>query len=103
LNVGSIIGRILPGYLADILGPINMVRLSALAVQLAHRTQVIVALALSLIFIAAIWIPSSAEGALIVCALLYGFSSGSWVSICPACVPRIAGGIQNLGVRDYPQ
>lgn len=79
-NAGSVVGRILPGYLADIIGPLNVRLIGLLHLSLLTLAQmVIMATALSVLWIAALWIPANSTGVLIACALLYGYSSGSWV------------------------
>lgn len=76
LNAVSILGRILPGLVADRIGPMNTWMLANV---------------LSLVFVLAAWVPASNTAGVIVTACLYGFSSGAWVSVLPACVPKVAG------------
>jgi len=76
LNAASLPGRIIPGLLADRFGPIN---------------TWLFANAASTIFIFAAWVPSNNQAGLVATAILYGISSGAWVSVLPACIPRVAG------------
>lgn len=84
LNAVSVIGRVLPGYLADRLGRYNMV---------------ILVTALSTIFVLGLWLPGNSPAPTIVFAALYGFSSGAFVSLGPAVVAQICE-IREIGVRN---
>lgn len=75
LNAGSALGRALPGWWGDRVGPFNvnlaMVALSALACL-------------------AVWLPAGpTTPGLVLFALLFGFASGSNVSITPVCIGRL--------------
>ncbi|KAI9369952.1 major facilitator superfamily domain-containing protein [Aspergillus egyptiacus] len=83
LNAGSIIGRILPSYIADHLGRFNIM---------------ITITILSLILVLALWLPSRTNATAIAFAALYGFSSGAAVSLAPALVAQISD-IRQIGVR----
>ncbi|MCJ1246965.1 hypothetical protein MMC30_004176 [Trapelia coarctata] len=85
LNVGSIFGRWLPGYVADRLGRFN---------------TMILTIALSLLFTLAFWLPISTPSdpphstititpLIIIFALGFGFSSGSNISLTPVCVGQL--------------
>ncbi|KAJ5492671.1 hypothetical protein N7539_001417 [Penicillium diatomitis] len=75
LNVGSFFGRWLPGFFADFLGRFN---------------ALIVTVALCLLTNACLWLPAGDSLALIVIyALLFGFSSGSNISLTPVCVGQL--------------
>lgn len=75
LNVGSLIGRWLPGYLGDKLGRFN---------------AFVVALALCLVSIFGVWLPAEAnEARLIAFAVLFGVGSGSGISLAPACLAQM--------------
>ncbi|KAJ2885332.1 hypothetical protein H4R27_001460 [Coemansia aciculifera] len=80
LNAGSIAGRILVGLLADRIGPLNTLFISLLVSSLA---------------ILAIWLPFKSLSALIAAALLFGFASGSVVSLVPVVTANLFG-IQRL-------
>lgn len=77
LNAGSFVGRILAGFIADILGRVNTLILTVLMC-------VIVTLGL--------WLPAAAinsKALLIVYAFLFGFGSGSNLSLTPVCVGQL--------------
>ncbi|KAF2651150.1 MFS transporter, MCP family, solute carrier family 16, member 10 [Lophiostoma macrostomum CBS 122681] len=75
LNVGSLLGRWLPGYLGDKLGRFN--------------TQ-IVAISACLAAILGLWLPSDgAKSWLISFALLFGLASGSNISLTPVCIAQL--------------
>jgi hypothetical protein len=81
LNVGSVFGRWLPGFIADKMGRFN---------------TMLITVCFCMITVLGFWIPSeyvsSLEGRkaiMIVFALLYGFGSGSGISLTPVCVGQI--------------
>ncbi|KAM0378253.1 hypothetical protein ACHAO7_001020 [Fusarium culmorum] len=75
LNAGSVIGRLLPGYYADVIGPFNV---SILAVILA------------IVACFCVWLPLGGTTAgVIVFAVLFGFSSGTSIAIAPVCIGRL--------------
>ncbi|KAH7029281.1 major facilitator superfamily domain-containing protein [Microdochium trichocladiopsis] len=84
LNAASIPGRILPGFLGDKFGRYNvMVFISFL----------------SALFTLAVWIPGShSTPAVIVYGVLFGFSSGGFISLAPAVVAQISD-IRQIGTR----
>lgn len=76
-NVGSVFGRWLPGYVADRMGRYN--------------TQ-ICALIMCLITSLALWLPAGSNlGLVISFAVLFGFASGSNISLTPICVGQLCG------------
>ncbi|KAM0190467.1 hypothetical protein ACHAPC_002633 [Botrytis cinerea] len=80
---GIILGRTIPGYLADRLGVfVVMISVSYL----------------SAILCSALWIPARSNASIIVFAALYGFSSGGFVSLGPAIVAQISN-LEELGIR----
>ncbi|KAH6677442.1 riboflavin transporter MCH5 [Halenospora varia] len=83
LNAASIFGRIVPGIVADRVGRFNVM---------------IVTTAFSAIIVLALWLPSSGNAPIIVFCILYGFSSGAFVSISPSLVAQISP-IREIGVR----
>lgn len=83
LNAASILGRILPGALADKFGPFNLQFFMSFFAG-------ILCLALGL--------PASGNAAFITFAALYGFASGGFVSLAPAQIARISN-VQEIGVR----
>ena len=83
LNAVSIFGRILPGYLADKFGRFNI------AVTMCYVSGIICL---------AIWLPAQGSAPTFVFAALYGFGSGTFVSIVPALVAAISD-IRQIGLR----
>jgi len=83
LNAGSVFGRIIPNFLADKTGCFNMlIPTSAIAAILAF-----------------IWIGIRNQPGLIVFALLYGFFSGTFVSLPPTTVVTLSPSLGVVGVR----
>lgn len=77
-NAGSLVGRIVPGWISDIIGQFN--------------TMVMVT-GLSGILVLAFWLPlefHTSKAGLILFALLFGFVSGGFVSLGPPCVVSLA-------------
>ncbi|EEA20892.1 hypothetical protein TMatcc_000891 [Talaromyces marneffei ATCC 18224] len=75
LNVGSAFGRWLPGYIADYLGRFNTMILASLG---------------CLVTSACLWLPAGGSLALlIVYSVLFGFFSGSNISLTPVCVGQL--------------
>jgi MFS family permease len=75
LNAGSALGRALPGWWGDIIGPFNV------------NMLMIVGCIVSCL---AVWLPAGMyTPGLVVYALLFGFASGSNISITPVCVGRL--------------
>ncbi|KAH6973659.1 major facilitator superfamily domain-containing protein [Ilyonectria sp. MPI-CAGE-AT-0026] len=75
LNAGSIVGRVLPGYYADVIGPYNV---SILAVLV------------SIVATLCIWLPlGHTTGGVLFFAVLFGFSSGTSIAIAPVCIGRL--------------
>ena len=79
----SIVGRILPGIAADKLGRFNVM---------------IVVTLLSAIVTLAIWVPGKSTAAIIVYAMLFGLSSGGFISLGPALIAQVSD-ISQMGVR----
>lgn len=74
-NAGSFFGRWLPGFFSDFLGRFN---------------TLIATVALCLLCNACLWLPAGNSLALLVVfALLFGFSSGSNISLTPVCVGQL--------------
>jgi MFS family permease len=81
LNAGSVLGRWLPGYYSDTLGRFNCV---------------LVCILFTIISVFAIWLPFGGHTAgIVVFALLFGFASGSNISLTPVCVGQLC------ETRDY--
>ncbi|KAK6369335.1 hypothetical protein LTS17_009677 [Exophiala oligosperma] len=83
LNAGSIFGRTIPGIIGDKLGRFNVM---------------IVFCTLTVIFMLGLWIPGTSNAALIVFALMFGFSSGAAIGLTPALIAQISP-IREIGVR----
>lgn len=75
MNAGSVVGRALPGYYADVVGPFNTCLFSVL---------------LSLVACLCVWLPlgHTAPG-IIVFSVLFGFASGTSIAIAPVCIGRM--------------
>ncbi|MCJ1435451.1 hypothetical protein MMC27_004824 [Xylographa pallens] len=84
LNAASIFGRTLPGYLGDRFGRFNVI---------------VVLNFFSALIILAIWLPARGNAPIIVFAALYGFGSGAFVSMVPACLAQISN-IKEIGIRN---
>jgi MFS family permease len=81
LSAASILGRWLPGLYSDVIGRYNMALLS---------------IALTLISVFAIWLPfGNVTPGLVVFAVVFGFASGSNISLTPVCVGQLC------ETRDY--
>lgn len=86
LSAGSVAGRILPSFIADYLGPLNVLSIcTAIA---------------GLLGICWIAIPAHASvGGLVVWAVLYGAFSGAFVSLQPSTVVSITDDMSTVGGR----
>ncbi|KAK7937843.1 uncharacterized protein PG986_014711 [Apiospora aurea] len=76
LNGASCLGRLGPGWLADKVGRFNMV----LAMTV-----------FTLVWMLALWLPlgQTSLGALYAFAALFGFGTGGWMALTPACVGQL--------------
>ena len=75
VNVGSFFGRWLPGYVADRWGRFN---------------TMILTVALCLVMVFCVWIPSRGNiTGTVIFALGFGFASGSNISLTPVCVGQL--------------
>jgi len=75
LNAGSVAGRILPGFLADKFGRFN---------------TVIVTITLCVVTVFAMWLPAGHSiGLLTAYAVVFGFASGSNLSLIPVCLGQL--------------
>lgn len=83
LNIGSIIGRILPTFIADKIGRFN--------------TNLFMAF-MTAILVLALWLPATGDAPLIVFAILYGTASGAFVALIPAMIAQISD-ISEIGHR----
>ncbi|KAL1607182.1 hypothetical protein SLS59_002886 [Nothophoma quercina] len=76
LNGVSCLGRILPGYAADKIG-----RFNTLAIMIVF----------TLVFMLVLWLPfgSTSLSALYAFSALFGFGTGSWMALTPACIGQL--------------
>ncbi len=82
LNAGSCFGRYLPGLIADRIGRFN---------------AMVLTIALCLVSIFALWLPAGDRTAMIVVfAVVFGFASGSGISLTPVCVGQLCK-VENYG------
>lgn len=82
LNVGSCFGRYLPGLFADYFG---------------HFNSMVLTISVCLISTLALWLPANGRiPLLIVYSLVFGFASGSGISLTPVCVGKLCK-IENYG------
>lgn len=81
LNVGSFLGRLFPGFISDYIGRYNTIILSNI---------------LCVISLFAIWLPANGDkGVTIAFAMVFGFASGSNISLVPVCIGQLC------SVADY--
>lgn len=83
LNAASVPGRILPNFLADYTGPLN----------------VLVPCAICTGILALCWIGIHNIGGLVVFGVLYGFFSGGFVSMPPVAIVSLTPDLRRLGTR----
>ncbi|OJJ53508.1 hypothetical protein ASPSYDRAFT_36443 [Aspergillus sydowii CBS 593.65] len=76
LNSMSLLGRVLPGIAADLVGRFNIL-LSLVT--------------LTLIVMATVWLPigSASEATLYAVVAIFGFGSGGWISLTPVCAGQL--------------
>ncbi|CAN6606345.1 probable transporter Mch2p [Trichomonascus vanleenenianus] len=83
LSAGSVFGRLFPNFIADKTGPMNMIiPCTAASAVLAFA-----------------WIGIKDSAGVIVFAVLFGFFSGSYVSIPPACIASMTKDMSLIGTR----
>ena len=83
LNAASVPGRIITGFLANTMGPVNLLIPTALTIGI----------------IALCWIGIHNTGRLIVFAILYGFFSGGVVSLPSVALTSLTPDLSRLGTR----
>lgn len=76
LNGVSCIGRLLPGYVADKIGRFN---------------TLFIMIVFTLLFMLVLWLPlgTTSLPALYCFAALFGFGTGSWMALTPACIGQL--------------
>lgn len=77
LNAASVFGRTLPAYFADRYGRFNVMIVMAIVTT---------------VLVLALWIPATSNAAIIVFAALFGFTSGTLVSM--VCKPPLLSAIR---------
>ncbi|VDC04884.1 unnamed protein product [Peniophora sp. CBMAI 1063] len=83
LNGVSVIGRIIPNFIADNVGPLNIITPCAMVTAI----------------LAFCWIPADSVGGLIVFICLYALSSGALLSLTPASIGSLTQDIGRVGTR----
>ncbi|KAJ3524305.1 hypothetical protein NM208_g12110 [Fusarium decemcellulare] len=83
LNAVSILGRIIPGIIADKLGRYNVM---------------IFITFISGLFCLAVWIPVKDTAGILVFSIIFGFSSGGYISLAPTLIAQISD-IRQIGTR----
>ncbi|RAL08191.1 MCT family MFS transporter [Aspergillus homomorphus CBS 101889] len=83
LNAGSTFGRIFPNFLADHIGPMNVLLPAATATSI----------------LAFAWIGVHNVPGIIILSVLYGLCSGGFVSLPPVVMASITKDIRDLGTR----
>lgn len=83
LNAASIAGRILPNFLTDKVGPLN----------------VLIPTSLSSGILALCWIGITSPPGIIIFAILYGFFSSGFVSLSPVAIISLTPDLRTLGTR----
>ncbi|UNI17429.1 hypothetical protein JDV02_003772 [Purpureocillium takamizusanense] len=83
LNAVSIFGRIIPGIVADKLGRYNVM---------------VIITFVSALFCLAVWTPVTNTAGILVFMVIFGFSSGGFISLGPTCIAQISD-IREIGTR----
>jgi MFS family permease len=83
MNAGGVVGRVLPAMVSDRIGRFNLLVPSAL---------------LSGLFCVTLWLGAHSPIRIIMFCILYGFSSGSFISLITPCVAQISE-IREIGTR----
>lgn len=84
LNAASVVGRILPGWIGDKVGRYNIM------IMISYASGILTL---------ALWLPATGNVPTILFAGLYGFTTGAFVSLAPACLAQISE-IREIGVRN---
>lgn len=83
INIASIVGRIVPGILADQFGVYNVQFVSTVIMGIS---------------ILGFWTPSRNEASIIAFGAFYGFVSGAYISLFTVCIAMISP-IEKIGGR----
>jgi MFS family permease len=84
MDWNSVVGRIVAGRLADVMGRFNCMILTTF---------------LSALFVLAAWIPATSTGPLVAFAVLIGFTNGAYVALVSALVAQISD-LKQIGIRN---
>ncbi|PLB48785.1 monocarboxylate permease-like protein, mch4 [Aspergillus steynii IBT 23096] len=76
LNSMSLLGRVLPGFVADKVGRFNIL---------------LALVAITMIIMAGVWLPcgSHSEDTIYAVVAIFGFGSGGWLSLAPVCAGQL--------------
>jgi len=83
MNAGGVVGRVLPAIVSDRIGRFNLLVPSTL---------------LSGLFCVTLWLGADSPIRVIMFCILYGFSSGSFISLITPCIAQISE-IREIGTR----
>lgn len=83
LNAVSVPGRILPNFVGDYIGPLNVL------IPASFMTGIL----------ALVWIGVHTKGGMIIFACFYGFFSGAFVSIAPVAIVVLTPDLRKIGTR----
>lgn len=83
LNAASTLGRIVPNFVADYTGPLNV-----LAPAVAFTSS-----------LAFIWISVHSGAGMVILTIFYGFLSGGFVSLPPVVMASLTSDMRNFGTR----
>ena len=83
LNAGSVLGRILPNWLSDWVGPLNVMCPGALAMGI----------------ILLCYLAATNVGGIVVCTLLFGFFSGIFIALPPVLFAALTKDKTKIGTR----
>ncbi|KAF5022438.1 hypothetical protein F66182_5523 [Fusarium sp. NRRL 66182] len=83
LNAVSILGRIIPGIVADRIGRYNVM---------------VIITFISALFCLCVWIPVKDTAGIVVFAVIFGFSSGGYISLAPTLIAQLSD-IRQIGAR----
>lgn len=75
LNAGSVLGRFLPGFLADKVGRFNVI---------------LATITLCIVTVLGLWLPAGDSKAMLIAfSVLFGFASGSNLGLTPVCIGQL--------------
>ncbi|KAK7202424.1 MFS monocarboxylate transporter-like protein [Myxozyma melibiosi] len=83
LNAASVFGRIVPNFLADKTGPMN----------------ILIPFTVIASIIAFTWTSATSKAGIVLIAVFYGFFSGTFVSLPPSCIIAVTPDLGVLGTR----